>query len=712
MMKDFISIIIPIYAINEEFENSLNSLIKQSYKSFEIILVTNNQNNLNQLTEKTKNYGNITNICKNFNNDASAWNIGLKYTKGDYILFFDQYSAVDEFTLEKFFLNMMDVPFDIMSINYLDKNDLFYDYNYNYLFKNLIKCYEEVIDDSNNLYESIFKISSNIKTKLFSKDFLLKHNLVFETNFPFFEELFYYQACFKSSNILLIDCNDSNLYFSVQNIVDRYLDNFKEYLILNKKLLKNFEEVPLHRYFKNIFAQVLILNVLKRYYRLTEENKNKMFNLTKKLLLYSQKDILNDVNPSFKLLFENFINSNNSGEENSLNSYFIENFKNKTKISVILPIFNNSKYISDCLESLLNQTLNDIEIICIEDRGEDESYDIIKEFAKKDGRIKLRSNEISKGFGFAKNVGLDFAVGEFILFMDCKNILPSDKLEKIYYLAKQEKVDMLVCPVISNGDFINFKNQIFDFKEIIADEKLFQFMVFSTNALYNASFLNNIDIKFNEKIKLEDSLFYTEALLNAKRVSFYYNNCYYLKNGHFNWNYNHNHIIPFFDNVFRLFKEIGIFEKYKKNLFRFKINMCNYIFNEIEEKNKKQYFNILHDDFKKFNFDHKRCLDDNMISFLETIKYNSYDENILKYYRRENEKIKDSNESLNNALKYYRRENEKIKDSNESLNNALNYYRRENEKIKDSNESLNNALNYYRRENEKIKDLNESLKQK
>ena len=309
---------------------------------------------------------------------------------------------------------------------------------------------------------------------------------------------------------------------------------------------------------------------------------------------------------------------------------------------MIVPIFNNSEYIEDCLESLLNQTLNDIEIICIEDRGEDDSYDIIKEFAKKDNRIKLRSNEISKGFGFSKNIGLDFAVGEFVLFIDCKNTLPSDKLEKIYYFAKQEQVDMLVCPINSNGDFINFKNQIFDFKDVINNEELFKFMVFSTNALYNASFLNDIGIKFNEKNKLEDYLFFTEALLNAKRISFYYNNCYYL-NRHLNWNYTNEHIISFFDIVFKLFKEIGLFEKYKANLFRFKIEMCKQIFNEIEENNKKQYFNILHEDFKRFKFDYGECLDDTLSSFLEKIKYRTYDENALNYYRKENERIKDSN---------------------------------------------------------------------
>lgn len=348
MMKNFVSIIIPIYDINDEFEKLFISLINQAYESFEIIFVSNNQNNLDKLTEKSKNYDNIINIFKNFDNDASAWNIGLKYSKGDYILFFNQYSTIDEFILEKFFLNA-NGSFDIISTNYLGLNDLFYDYNNYYLFKNLIKSYEDVFIDSDNLYKSIFKISSNINTKLFNRDFLLKHDLDFESKFLFYQELFYYEACFKSSNILVVDI-DLNLMSLGQNNVDVYSENFMEYLILNKKLLKNFEESKLYSFFKNVFSQVLILNVLKKYYQLTDDNKYNLFNLTKDLLLYSQSVISNDMSPSFELLFNNFINSNNCGQENILNYYFKKNFENKTKISVILPIFNNSNDISNCLK--------------------------------------------------------------------------------------------------------------------------------------------------------------------------------------------------------------------------------------------------------------------------------------------------------------------------------------------------------------------------
>lgn len=682
-MENFISIIIPIYDIDDGFQNSFNSLINQSYKYFEIIFVTNDKNNFSKLAEKTKEYDNIINICENFDNDAGAWNIGLKNSNGNYILFFNQNLIINEFTLEKFFWNV-NIPFDIISSNYIGKNDLFYDYNENYLFKNLINCYENAIIDLNNQYKAIFKISNNLNSKLFNKDFLLKHNLIFETEFSFYQELFYYLACFKSSNILLINDSSLNLISFASNNVSITLDNFNDYLSLNKELLINFQENSLHEYFKNTFSQVLILNVLKEYNQLPENAKSKWFNLTKDLLLYSKEDILNDITPSFKQLFNNFINSNNSNEENILNFYFNENFKKKTKISVIIPIFKNPKYIHNCIESLLNQTLDDIEIICIEDRGKDESYDILKEFAKKDSRIKLRSNETSYGFGYSKNIGLNFAVGEFVLFIDVKNVLPSDKLEKIYYLAKQEQVDMLICPVVNGEDLINnFQKQIFDFKDVITNRELFKFLIFSTNVIYNSSFLKKINIKFNENIKLEDALFYIESLLNAKRVSIYHGEYPYLKNRHFNWKYNNQYFITFFNDVFNLFKEKGYFDKYKKNLFIFKIDMCQHVLNNIE--NKREYYELLHRDFKNFNFDYKKCLDSNQAEFVNIIKSKSYD----KY-------------SLDNAMSNFKTEIDELKNLNENLNN-------QNKQLVNSTTELNNTINKLNKKNLQLSYLNRNL---
>ena len=90
---------------------------------------------------------------------------------------------------------------------------------------------------------------------------------------------------------------------------------------------------------------------------------------------------------------------------------------NNPKISVIIPVYNVEKYLSECLDSVISQTLKDIEIICVNDGSTDNSLQILKEYASKDTRIKIIDKE-NEGQGYARKVGLDVANGEYILFCD------------------------------------------------------------------------------------------------------------------------------------------------------------------------------------------------------------------------------------------------------------------------------------------------------
>ena len=88
------------------------------------------------------------------------------------------------------------------------------------------------------------------------------------------------------------------------------------------------------------------------------------------------------------------------------------------KISLIVPVFNVEKYVSKCLDSLVAQTLKDIEIICVDDCSTDNSLQIIEKYASKDSRIKIVKHEVNKGLGQARNTGLGYSCGEYIWFID------------------------------------------------------------------------------------------------------------------------------------------------------------------------------------------------------------------------------------------------------------------------------------------------------
>ena len=106
------------------------------------------------------------------------------------------------------------------------------------------------------------------------------------------------------------------------------------------------------------------------------------------------------------------------------------------KITVIIPVYNVEIYLADCLDSVLQQTLNEIEIICINDGSSDNSLEILKEYARKDSRIIIISQE-NKGLGSARNRGLEVATGEYVAFLDSDDWVDNNYYEKLYNTAKK-----------------------------------------------------------------------------------------------------------------------------------------------------------------------------------------------------------------------------------------------------------------------------------
>lgn len=117
-------------------------------------------------------------------------------------------------------------------------------------------------------------------------------------------------------------------------------------------------------------------------------------------------------------------------------------------ISVIVPVFNAENYLSRCLDSVLNQTLKDLEVICIDDCSSDNSYNILKSYAEIDSRIKLLKNEMNIGQGLTRNKGLDAAVGEYIAFVDCDDWIEREMYEVLYNRTIQKKYDLVCCNLI------------------------------------------------------------------------------------------------------------------------------------------------------------------------------------------------------------------------------------------------------------------------
>ena len=113
------------------------------------------------------------------------------------------------------------------------------------------------------------------------------------------------------------------------------------------------------------------------------------------------------------------------------------------KVSVIIPIYKVEKYLSRCLDSVVNQTLEDIEIVLVDDGSPDSCPEICDRYAKKDSRIKVIHKK-NEGLGYARNSGMLIATGEYIAFLDSDDYVSKDMYEKVYSELKRTDADCCV----------------------------------------------------------------------------------------------------------------------------------------------------------------------------------------------------------------------------------------------------------------------------
>lgn len=150
------------------------------------------------------------------------------------------------------------------------------------------------------------------------------------------------------------------------------------------------------------------------------------------------------------------------------------------KVSVIIPVYNNEKYLEECLNSILKQTLSDMEIICVDDGSTDGSPLILDEYARKDSRIHAIHQE-NRGVVAARNIGFQNAKGDYVGFVDSDDWIESDMYEKLYSLAAQSGADMVCSGYYLEGAYTTFHaDTIHEGK--YEDEKL---TALRNNAIYN-----------------------------------------------------------------------------------------------------------------------------------------------------------------------------------------------------------------------------------
>lgn len=202
------------------------------------------------------------------------------------------------------------------------------------------------------------------------------------------------------------------------------------------------------------------------------------------------------------------------------------------KVSVIIPVYGVEKYLNEALDSVVNQTLKDLEIILIDDGGKDNCPSIIDEYASKDSRI-IAVHKPNGGYGQSCNVGLERATGEYIAIMEPDDYIDSHMYEELYDIAQKYDSDIVKSPYYSNCEDVVNKGIIYnDFTRYYNIPKT-SFNIFEApsllyehpsiwSALYKREFLNSNGIRFKEApgAGWTDNPFQIQTLCLAKKINY------------------------------------------------------------------------------------------------------------------------------------------------------------------------------------------------
>ena len=196
---------------------------------------------------------------------------------------------------------------------------------------------------------------------------------------------------------------------------------------------------------------------------------------------------------------------------------------NNTKISIIIPVYNVEKYLERCLNSIVNQTLYDLEIICINDGSPDNSLEILERYSKQDKRIKIINQENS-GLSVARNTGMEIAVGEYIGFVDSDDWVDSNFYENLYNSAKKYNTDIAVASVLrERKKYSSYRIKYNNEKVYTEKSEIFNAcdcpnICYVWNKIYKTEFFKSQNLKFQEGMFFEDILFTTKILGNSKSL--------------------------------------------------------------------------------------------------------------------------------------------------------------------------------------------------
>lgn len=549
-MKPLVTVILPVYNVEDYLKESVESVLGQTYDNLEIILVDDGATDSSGsiCDEFSKNDKRIKVVHKKNGGLNMARKSGFEVSTGDWITFVDSDDVIDknyvEYLLEgverhKTEMSMCGYKY-FFDIYERDEGGIS---TYKQSLKSTIKMY--LLDGRPS--EDFFMQTA--WGKLFSRRLISRIDWNF-SNYKINEDEFMSMMYYSDLETPLAIVDNRLIYYrqrpdSIMGQVEKEYVNLYEGKKLTKfEYLAEVYDKRIQRFGQGYkdeiaywFGLHYIINLSKAYSRNSEP-----LNARDKKMFNDRLPSIIEASEKHRYWGEHEVIIDEIRRAGSVDGFF-EYKKNSPAVSVVVPVYNAERFLEQCLDSIINQTYFNLEIILINDGSTDRSTEICDIYSKRDYRVRVVSQENS-GVSSARNKGIDLATGEYITFVDSDDFLELFAIDELIKMASKDgrKSDVYVGGIYdyhTAGYKFSYQPHSLPIHKSFAPMKdpknsIYQIMTKINSPfakLYNKKFLDTNKLRFDEKIRIcEDTLFVFQASISAKSLCITNTPVYFYRN--------------------------------------------------------------------------------------------------------------------------------------------------------------------------------------
>lgn len=537
--KPMISVIIPVHNVKKYITQCLNSVENQTYKDLEIICVDSSDDGTTEiLANYAKLYTNVRHVIDANNSYGYKLNYGICHAQGEYLGIIDADDWIQPNMYEELLEVLLREKVDFVKSDYYQfhteaQKDVVDGYT---TCLGVDYCYSKKINIS-DYPEILYRKGMSIWTGLYKTSYIREKGVCLNES----EGASYQDAGFSTLSHIFAD----TFYYFPKAYYMYRIDNANSSVKSSKKYRTIVDEWKWIESKANISAseekveEALKFDKLRSYWwnceRLNDEGceafcADILDELTEE---YLQSELIQkmpwDIRGMFEDVYAKALTYKMAREENK-----------NPKVSVIIPAYNVQDYIAECVESIIKQNIRDIEIICVDDCSTDDTNSILKKYAKKHKNIKIYKNVENGGLAKTRNVGIEKATGDYLLFVDGDDTLQEKTVSELIQYVRKYNADIIMFDA-----YCKFESQE------LYDEALVRYYhrenpyAYSTSCdilsrmimnndlcdsaclmMIKASWLRNAGVLFEEGKIYEDCMFVTDCLLKNALV-YHTNKQYY-----------------------------------------------------------------------------------------------------------------------------------------------------------------------------------------